>query len=148
MEPLAVLAASAGVLYVNYPRVRRPSNLKQIVEFTGHSTDHSTGRFYTTSPVRDECSNASRLKNSIWYRSLRRGSNPGSRYAISGISNLMIFAGLEGLELPSSPFGGEESLYEFEIHLFAMVFIAKDREVDSATCTACSCYVQPVERWD
>jgi hypothetical protein len=60
----------------------------------------------------------------------------------------MIFAGLEGLELPSSPLGGEESLYEFEIHLFAMVFVAKDREVDSATYTACSCYVHPVERWD
>jgi hypothetical protein len=122
--------------------------IQQIVEFTGHSSDHSTGRFYTTSPVRDECSYASGIKNSIWHRSLRRGSNPGSRYAISGIYNLMILAGLEGLELPSSPLGGEESLCEFEIHLFAMVFVAKDREVDSATYTACSCYVQPVERWD
>ncbi|RHZ45435.1 alpha/beta hydrolase family protein [Aspergillus thermomutatus] len=119
-------------------------NPKQIAGFTGHST----GRFYTTFPVRDECSYVSELKNSIWYGSLRRGSKPGSRYSISGISNLMIFAGLEGLESPMSPLGGEETSREFEINPFAMVFVARDREVNSATHTACSCYVQPVERWD
>jgi hypothetical protein len=60
----------------------------------------------------------------------------------------MIFAGLEGLESPMSPLGGEESSKEFEINPFAIVFVATDREINSATHTACSCYVQPVERWD
>jgi hypothetical protein len=60
----------------------------------------------------------------------------------------MIFAGLEGSESPMSPLGGEESSREFEICPFAVVFIARDREVNNATHTACSCYVQPVERWD
>ncbi|KAF7154939.1 hypothetical protein CNMCM5623_003197 [Aspergillus felis] len=119
-------------------------NPKQIAEFTGHST----GRFCTTFPVRDESSYVSELKNSIWYGFLQRESRPGSWYSISGISNLMIFAGLEGLESPISPLGGEESSREFEILPFAMVFVARDREVNSATHTACSCYYQPVERWD
>ncbi|GFF30567.1 probable dipeptidyl-peptidase 5 [Aspergillus udagawae] len=119
-------------------------NPRQIAESTGHST----GRFYTTFPVRDECSYVSGLKNSIWYGFLRRGSEPGSRYCISGISNLMIFAGLEGLESPMSPLGGEETSREFEINPFGMVFVARDREVNKATHTACSCYVQSVERWD
>jgi dipeptidyl aminopeptidase/acylaminoacyl peptidase len=60
----------------------------------------------------------------------------------------MIFAGLEGLESPMSPLGGEEASREFEIISFGMVFVARDREVNDATHTACSCYVQPVERWD
>ncbi|KAF4163605.1 hypothetical protein CNMCM6936_000524 [Aspergillus lentulus] len=119
-------------------------NPRQIAESTGHST----GRFYSTLPVRDECSYASELRNSIWYGYLRRGPEAGSRYSISGISNLMIFAGLEGLESPMSPLGGEESSREFEICPFAVVFITRDKEVNNATHTACSCYVQPVERWD
>jgi hypothetical protein len=50
----------------------------------------------------------------------------------------MIFAGLEGLELLMSPLGGEESSKEFEIDPFAIVFVARDREINSATHTAYS----------
>lgn len=111
------------------------------------STQYSTGRIYNSLPRRYGDSYGSPQRNAIWYGSLQRQPEmPESQYTISGITNLMLFFGLERVESPISPL--EEGMRDFDILPDCIVFIAKDPEVNGATNTACSCYFCPMLRWD
>lgn len=109
----------------------------------------SSGRLYTSLFVRHWDSYVEPQKNAIWYGVLQRAplspaSRQAGRYSISGLTNLIAVCGLNGVESPIPPFGGAG---DFAISPTAIVFVAKDPEVNPATHTACICYYCPIFDW-
>ena len=108
----------------------------------------SSARLYTSLFVRHWDSYIEPQKNAIWYGLLQiRPSASGlrQRYSLSGLTNLMAVSGLEGVESPIPPFGGAD---HFDISPAAIVFVAKDPDLNPATHTACSCYYCPMFSWE
>ncbi|KAJ9214466.1 hypothetical protein DTO166G4_3870 [Paecilomyces variotii] len=110
---------------------------------------HSTGRLYTSLFVRHWDSYVEPQKNAIWYGLLQRApDSPASRqsgkYSVSGLTNLITISGLTGVESPIPPFGGAG---DFDISPTAIVFVAKDPDLNPATHTSCILYYCPMFSW-
>jgi pre-mRNA-splicing helicase BRR2 len=104
----------------------------------------SSARLYTSLFVRHWDSYVEPQKNAIWYGLLQiRPSASGlrQRYSLSGLTNLMAVSGLEGVESPIPPFGGADHV---DISPAAIVFVAKDPDLNPATHTSCICYYCPM----
>lgn len=109
----------------------------------------TTGRLYTSLFVRHWDSYVEPQKNAIWYGLLEQAPlaparRQAGKFSVSGLTNLISASGLTGVESPIPPFGGSG---DFDISPSAIVFIAKDPEVNPATHTACSCYYAPMVSW-
>ncbi|KAI2785878.1 hypothetical protein POX_h09640 [Penicillium oxalicum] len=110
---------------------------------------HTTGRLYTSLFVRHWDSYVDPQKNAIWYGLLEKAPvNPARRqsgkYSVSGLTNLISVSGLGSVESPIPPFGGTG---DFDISPSAIVFVAKDPNLNPATHTACACYYAPMFSW-
>ncbi|CAL5867797.1 uncharacterized protein PFLUO_LOCUS2018 [Penicillium psychrofluorescens] len=110
---------------------------------------YTTGKLYTSLFVRHWDAYVEPQKNAIWYGLLEKAPlSPARRqagkYSVSGLTNLIAVSGLNGVESPIPPFGGTG---DFDISPTAIVFIAKDPDLDPATHTACSCYYAPMFSW-
>lgn len=110
---------------------------------------HTTGRLYTSLFVRHWDAYVEPQKNAIWYGLLEQAPlSPARRqagkFSVSGLTNLISVSGLTGVESPIPPFGGTG---DFDISPSAIVFIAKDTNLDPATHTSCSCYYAPMFSW-
>lgn len=110
---------------------------------------HTTGKLYTSLFVRHWDSYVEPQKNAIFYGLLEQAPlSPARRqagkYSISGLTNLIAVSGLAGVESPIPPFGGTG---DFDISPSAIVFVAKDPNLNPATHTSCSCYYAPMFSW-
>ncbi|KAJ5463640.1 HelicaseC-terminal [Penicillium sp. IBT 31633x] len=110
---------------------------------------HTTGKLYTSLFVRHWDSYVEPQKNAIFYGLLEQAPlSPARRragkYSVSGLTNLIAVSGLTGVESPIPPFGGTG---DFDISPSAIVFIAKDPNLNPATHTSCSCYYAPMFSW-
>ncbi|QKX54133.1 uncharacterized protein TRUGW13939_01217 [Talaromyces rugulosus] len=108
----------------------------------------SSGKYYSSIWVRHWDSYVEQQRNSLWYGLLQSPESTASdkvkKYASSGLTNLLAVSGLDGVEAPIPPFGGTDG---FDVSPNAVVFIAKDPEVNPATHTACVCYYCPMPSW-
>ncbi|EAL85241.2 oligopeptidase family protein [Aspergillus fumigatus Af293] len=109
----------------------------------------SSGRLYTSLFVRHWDSWIEPQRNAIWYGLLQRAplspaTRQAGRYSVSGLTNLISVCGLTGVESPIPPFGGSG---DFDISPSAIVFVAKDPNLNPATHTSCSCYYCPMFSW-
>ncbi|KAL4872229.1 hypothetical protein BDV12DRAFT_162525 [Aspergillus spectabilis] len=112
-------------------------------------TPYTTGKLYTSLFVRHWDSYIEPQRNAIFYGLLQRApSTPVTRqagkYSVSGITNLIAICGLTGVESPIPPFGGAG---DFDISASAIVFVARDPEVNPALHTAGACYYCPIFSW-
>jgi pre-mRNA-splicing helicase BRR2 len=109
----------------------------------------SSGKYYTSLFVRHWDKYIEPQKNALWYGLLQIVPSGGTasmstKYSVSGLTNLMAVTGLDGVEAPISPFGGTDN---FDISPSAIVFVAKDPDLNPATHTACVCYYCPMFSW-
>ncbi|KAI9373192.1 Alpha/Beta hydrolase protein [Aspergillus egyptiacus] len=109
----------------------------------------STGKLYTGLFVRHWDSYIEPQRNAIFYGLLQRApltpvTRHAGKYSLSGVTNLIAICGLTGVESPIPPFGGAG---DFDISPSAIVFVAKDPDLDPALHTACSCYYCPMFSW-
>lgn len=109
----------------------------------------SSGRLYTSLFVRHWDSYVDPQRNTIYYGLLRQAplsspSRQAGRYTISGLTNLIAVCGLHGVESPIPPFGGST---DFDISPSAIVFVARDPELNPAVHTSCICYYCPIFDW-
>ncbi|KAJ5218243.1 uncharacterized protein N7498_000342 [Penicillium cinerascens] len=110
---------------------------------------YTSGRLYTSLFVRHWDSYIEPQKNAIWYGLLQQAPlaparRQAGKFSVSGLTNLISVSGLGAVESPIPPFGGTG---DFDISPSAIVFIAKDPDVNPATHTACSCYYAPMFSW-
>ncbi|KAL2794133.1 Alpha/Beta hydrolase protein [Aspergillus keveii] len=88
-------------------------------------------------------------RNVIWFGNLIRPSKePGARYCMLGIRDLMSHFNLGALSVENVPDSDLEECRDFFLCSWIILFVAKDPEVDPATHTACSCYICPMMTWD
>ncbi|OJJ42421.1 hypothetical protein ASPZODRAFT_1314430 [Penicilliopsis zonata CBS 506.65] len=105
-----------------------------------------SGRLYTSLFVRHWDSYQTPQKNAIFFGLLKTdGYGPRDKYHIYSFTNLMLFAGLEGVESPIPPFGGTA---DFSVRGNTIALIAKDPELSSAQHTACLCHVITLDSWN
>lgn len=110
---------------------------------------YSTGKLYTSLFVRHWDSYVEPQTNSIFYGLLQQTPlSPATRYSgkynASGITNLIAICGLTGVESPIPPFGGRG---DFDISPGAIVFVARDPELNPALHTTGSVYYCPLFSW-
>lgn len=109
----------------------------------------TSARLYTSLFVRHWDAYTGPQKNAIWYGLLERAPlSPATRhagkYSVAGLTNLLAVSGLAGVECPMPPLGGGS---DFDISPTAIVFVAKDPELNPAAHTSCSCYYCPMFSW-
>ncbi|OJJ88828.1 oligopeptidase family protein [Aspergillus glaucus CBS 516.65] len=109
----------------------------------------SSGRLYTSLFVRHWDTWVEPQRNTIWYGLLQQAPlTPANRhagkYSVSGLTNLIAVSGLAGVESPIPPMGGAG---DFDISPSAIVFVAKDPDLNPALHTSCSCYYSPMFSW-
>ncbi|KAL3445456.1 Alpha/Beta hydrolase protein [Aspergillus insuetus] len=88
-------------------------------------------------------------RNVIWFGNLIRPSKePGARYCMLGIRDLMSYFNLGALSVENVPDSDLEECRDFFLCSCIILFVAKDPEVDPSTHTTCSCYICPMMIWD
>ena len=94
----------------------------------------STGRLYTSLPVRQWACYVGQARNSIFYGSLK---NVNGKYKLEGPCLTNILEGLPGLECPLPPFNDPS---HYDISETGIIFISKIAKRSSATSPASSVY--------
>jgi WD40 repeat protein len=96
---------------------------------------HSTGRLYTSLPVRQCDSYVTEIRNAIFYGSLKKIDG---LFKLDPIPLRNILKGLQGFECPLQPFGDSS---QYDINKNGIAFISKSPEPNSATLPASNVYL-------
>jgi dipeptidyl aminopeptidase/acylaminoacyl peptidase len=100
---------------------------------------NATGRLYSGLFVRHWDRYEGPDKSSLWYGKL--SSVRGSQYELSHLTNLL--AGTN-MECPIRPFGGSD---HFDIRKDAVIWVAKDPELNPSWNTRCKIFVRHIDSW-
>jgi dipeptidyl aminopeptidase/acylaminoacyl peptidase len=100
---------------------------------------NSTGRLYHDLFVRHWDRYEGPDKSSLWYGKLSSAGE--GRYKLSGLSNLL--AGTN-MECPIQPFGGSD---HFDVRKDAVIWVAKDPELNPSWNTKCKVFVGHIDSW-
>ena len=105
---------------------------------------NSSGRLYDKLFVRHWDRYEGSERNSLWYGklSLTTDGAGGGRCKLSELTNLL--AGTN-MECPIAPFGGSD---QFDVRKDAIIWLAKDPEINPSWNTKCNVYVCGIDSWD